>query len=709
MAHRNELDLGNLPPDATTESMNGSRETRSSVKGSPEFEGLEILQELGAGGFGRVYEARQTSVENRRVAVKVLKPASNERTRRFRDEVGSLAALSHPNIAQVYDSIVSTNGDLGIVMEFVAGESLDKAQIPNDYAKRLAIALQHCDAASEVHRQGYYHCDIKPLNIVIDVRDGEFFLKLIDFGLAIRAGRSLFGDCNWAGTPEYMSPEQMRHCESDSGIIDARSDVYSIGCTIFEILSGRQLFPRRPNEEHHEYFHRKFLGEGLFQSSSEADLLRAIGPTRVVNDLASIIRHATYKDPAQRYSSVSTLSHDLRAVLSRRPISLKSNNIRYRLSLLLERRWRTVCVLVFLLMLAACAIAALSRLWGENEQLQKESDRLAGENVEIFEEKKRAVEDVGRLMDETILSGNPMEVMAEAKASPTDGLAKKFSETAKDLESGSEPQMLKTRLTAINTLATYGRLNEAIAELEDLIRALVEEFGSENDDTFTAQCHLARFYVTLGRYQDAIKIYRSALEIWENRYGRQDERCLALLHYMSFLDLREGRAALALEKCDQLIELVPTSEKTTVLRNEIKIVRGRALSDLQRYEEAIQTLDSALSHLLSKGWDIAHLKCLNLRNEIAYVKLCAGDIEPAILEMREILTHFREQFTEDRPPVLEARYRLAMALLRSNTPSEVEEGVGELRLLASCAHERTEKMANESLQLWESKRSTVPE
>jgi eukaryotic-like serine/threonine-protein kinase len=207
-----------------------------------------LLERLGAGGMGEVYKARQTKL-NRTIALKVVRPELLKKPlvlRRFRREAQAAGRLDHPNIVRVYDA--ESDGDLHfLVMEYVPGVDLSRylkargpLSVPQacDIARQMALGLQHAHDKHLVHR------DIKPQNVLID---GQGVVKLLDMGLARAttdgpdpAGSGELTQADMViGTPDFMAPEQAR----DSRTVDARADLYSLGCTLYFLLTGRTPFP----------------------------------------------------------------------------------------------------------------------------------------------------------------------------------------------------------------------------------------------------------------------------------------------------------------------------------------------------------------------------------------------------------------------------------------------------------------------------------
>jgi eukaryotic-like serine/threonine-protein kinase len=242
----------------------------------------EILSPIGAGGMGEVYKARDTRL-NRIVAVKVSKQQFSER---FENEARAVAALNHPNICQLYDV-----GPNYLVMEFVEGAPL-KGPLPIE--KTVEYAAQILDALDAAHQKGITHRDLKPANILV-TKQG---IKLLDFGLAKQAVRlgenestkALTDQGQIVGTLQYMSPEQLQGKK-----IDARSDLFSFGCVLYELLTGKRAF------------------DGTSAASVIAAILeREPAPLEVARPLDRVVRRSLAKDPNQRFQT----ARDLKAALS---------------------------------------------------------------------------------------------------------------------------------------------------------------------------------------------------------------------------------------------------------------------------------------------------------------------------------------------------------------------------------------------------------
>ncbi|MBL8754848.1 MAG: serine/threonine protein kinase [Planctomycetes bacterium] len=299
----------------------------------------EVLQRLGSGGMGTVFLCQQESPVRRRVAVKVLRAGmdSAEILARFRLEQHTLARLEHPGIARLLDAGSTESGRPFLVLEYVAGLHLlrycDDRQL--DTRSRLELFAKVCDAVQHAHHKGVVHRDLKPSNVLVLDRDGAPWPMVIDFGVA----KSIAGNADlrtlltlpgaMLGTPEYMSPEQATH-ELD---VDTRTDVYSLGVVLYELLTGTLPIER-------ERLRRGEVARILSTTepptpSARITMLGASATTTAANrrtdvaglrrivrgDLDHVVMQALEKDRNRRYGTPAELAADVRRFLADQPVA----------------------------------------------------------------------------------------------------------------------------------------------------------------------------------------------------------------------------------------------------------------------------------------------------------------------------------------------------------------------------------------------------
>ncbi len=313
--------------------------------------GFEILDVIGEGGFGLVYQAEQTEPVHRSVAMKVLKmEAMAKATRsRFAEEVQTLALLEHPGIARIYESGETDEGLPFYVMELVQGLTLMEwiQQKKPTLAQRLIVFQKICDAVEHAHIRGVIHRDLKPTNILINNEDS--LPKVIDFGVArvfegpVSVGREVTLDVQLMGTPEFMSPEQL----AGEANIDIRSDVYSLGCILYSMLSTKSLF-RETLQKAHSWKDKldaidEFAPPSL--SSFTPDGIYGRTERNRLKELDWLAWKAIAKKRDDRYQTVSELNLDLTRFLSNQPISAGPPSWIYRTRKFLSRNLAAVITL----------------------------------------------------------------------------------------------------------------------------------------------------------------------------------------------------------------------------------------------------------------------------------------------------------------------------------------------------------------------------
>lgn len=333
-----------------------------------------LLQEIGQGGFGVVYMAEQVEPVRRVVALKIIKAGMDTREviARFEAERQALALMDHPNIARVLDADTTATGRPYFVMELVRGapitEYCDTEQLGN--RERLELFLQVCHAVAHAHQKGIIHRDLKPGNVLVTLHDGRPVCKVIDFGIAKAlnmnlTARTLFTEFGqFIGTPEYMSPEQAALSGLD---VDTRSDVYSLGALLYELLTGHKLIDpawlrsmsyleleRVIREEEPARPSCRVSTKG--PESTMAARKRGLLPDQLVRGLRGepdwMVMKALAKDRTRRYQSAEALANDIEHYLHAEPVSAGPPTATYRLGKFL-RRHRRIAVLV------STALAAL--------------------------------------------------------------------------------------------------------------------------------------------------------------------------------------------------------------------------------------------------------------------------------------------------------------------------------------------------------------
>ncbi|MEM7356232.1 MAG: serine/threonine-protein kinase, partial [Acidobacteriota bacterium] len=375
---RVEAMLVQMDQDETLEAPALAADTESAVTEGPGtvIDRYKLLQVIGEGGFGVVYMAEQQEPVVRKVALKIIKLGMDTRevVARFEAERQALAMMDHPSIAKVLDGGVTETGRPYFVMELVRGVSIteycDTNNLPTQ--ERLELFANVCQAVQHAHQKGVIHRDIKPSNVMVTLHDGQPVAKVIDFGIAKAmhtrlTEKTLFTAYQrFIGTPAYMSPEQAEMSGLD---IDTRTDIYSLGVLLYELLTGSTPFDtaslleaglleiqRILREEQPPRPSLRISTSANASSIANRRRLDAAGLSRRLRgDLDWIVMKALEKDRTRRYGAASDLAADIRRHLHDEPVLAGPPSATYRVRKFLARNRTAV---------ATAALVALALIGG---------------------------------------------------------------------------------------------------------------------------------------------------------------------------------------------------------------------------------------------------------------------------------------------------------------------------------------------------------
>jgi tetratricopeptide (TPR) repeat protein len=382
----------------------------------------KLIEEIGVGGMGAVWMSQQTEPVNRLVALKVIKPGmdSKQVLARFEAERQALALMDHPNIARVLDAGTTVTGGPYFVMELVRGVPITRYCDEHRLTprQRLELFVPVCQAVQHAHQKGVIHRDLKPANVLVCLYDGRPAPKVIDFGIAKATGQQLTektlvtGFGNVIGTLEYMSPEQAELNQLD---IDTRSDVYSLGVLLYELLTGTtplqkqrlkeaallEVLRRIREEEPPRPSTRLSTTEELPSIAAN----RGLEPKRlsglVRGELDWIVMKALEKDRGRRYDSPNSFAQDVQRYLADEPVQACPPSALYRLRKFARRKKTVLAMLacgILALAVMAGAVGWAVRDKGTREEVIK-SERLAREEA-LDQAVERLLDEAGPLRDQ---------------------------------------------------------------------------------------------------------------------------------------------------------------------------------------------------------------------------------------------------------------------------------------------------------------------
>lgn len=354
----------------------------------------KLREQIGEGGFGVVYVAEQEKPIRRKVALKVIKPGMDTKDviARFEAERQALGLMDHPNVARVFDAGATENGRPFFVMELVQGATIiefcDRNRLPA--RQRLELFADVCRAVQHAHQKGIIHRDLKPSNIMITLHDGRPVVKVIDFGVSKALCQQLTEKSIYTaygqmiGTPSYMSPEQAEM----SGLgIDTRSDIYSLGVLLYELLTGQTpLDANRLRASGYAEMMRIIREEEPPRPSMKVSTLgdaatviaqhRQTDPEHLRRDLSGeidwIVMKCLEKDRSRRYETASGLARDIERFLKDEPVEACPPSALYRFRKLARkhRRLLTTAAAFVALMLVGCIVSTSLAVWAMRSQRQ---------------------------------------------------------------------------------------------------------------------------------------------------------------------------------------------------------------------------------------------------------------------------------------------------------------------------------------------------
>ena len=506
-----------------------------------------IVRLLGEGGMGTVYEAEQEQ-PRRFVALKVIRPglATPERLWRFTHEAQALGRLQHPGIAQIYEASTADTGfgpQPYFAMELIRGQALHQYAAAHQLntGQRLALMVKICEAVHHAHQRGVIHRDLKPGNIVVDETGQP---KILDFGVArvtesdAQATRQTdLGQI--VGTLAYMSPEQVL---ADPLEVDTRSDVYSLGVILYELLSGRLPYD----------VNRRQLHEAV-QTIREEDpvSLSSIG-RHYRGDVETIVGKALEKDKARRYASAADLAADLQRYLSDEPITARPPSASYQLQKFARRHRALVAgVTAVFVALVAGVGASTSQAIRANRASQaatRQRDLALSAQQAATRERNRALAEKQRADDEAATSKAvsnflQQDLLAQASANkqarrdsrpdPDLKVRTALDRAAAGIAGKFEKQPLveaSIRQTIGLTYRDLGIYPEAQKQLEAALSLRWRLLGEEHPDTVAAMNDLAVLYRDQSKFAQAESLLTRVLEIQRRSLGEDHPDTVRSIH-----------------------------------------------------------------------------------------------------------------------------------------------------------------------------------
>jgi tetratricopeptide (TPR) repeat protein len=519
-----------------------------------------IVKELGKGGMGVVYEAEQQNPK-RPVALKVIRGGmfvNESGIKMFQREAQTLARLKHPHIAGIYESGCTQDGKHFFAMELVRGETLSEylrktsegVRLTQDQIKsRLQIFRKICDAVSYAHQRGVIHRDLKPSNILVphlSAASGQDWrtvpeIKILDFGLARMTDTDVVMSTMVTevgqiyGTFPYMSPEQVRGNPDE---IDLRTDVYSLGVMLYEMLTGQLPYEIKRTSLHE--------AARVISEEPPRPLARTwIGARKPDGDIQTIVSKALEKEPSRRYQSVAALSEDVERYLQNQPILARPPSAVYQLRKMIARHKIGFAFAAGMLVLLAAFAVTMTVL----------SARIANERTRAEKEAAKA-NAINEFLLETFGSANPVEgsrrdvTVLEALKTATEKIEKAFA---------GQPQVEgEVRQIIGVTFLRLGHYEEAEKLMRAALKTMEEAFGPNYPDLVAPLNSLGVLRQERGDYEEAESFYRRALAIKRKELGDENQDVLSIQSNLALL-LQERGNLVEAEKLFQ--EILDSDQK----------------------------------------------------------------------------------------------------------------------------------------------------
>jgi len=645
-----------------------------------------MLREIGEGGMGVVYEAEQEKPVRRKVALKLIKWGMDTKAvvARFESERQALALMNHPNIASVFDAGATDEGRPYFAMEYVHGipitDYCDKHRLTIE--ERLDLFIHVCDGVQHAHQKGIIHRDIKPSNVLVAVQDDKPVPKIIDFGVAKATSQRLTERTvatelgQLIGTPEYMSPEQAEMTNLD---IDTRTDVYSLGVLLYELLVGARPFDSRElRQAGLAEIQRKLRNEDPDKPSTKVNGLGEQSTTSASNrrvavrtlaiqlkgDLDWITMKTLEKDRTRRYETANALALDVGRYLNDEPIRARAPSTTYRVRKFVTRHklGAFAGAATFLALAVGVALATYGLLSARRsaEQATREAERASA---------------ISSVLQQILTAPNPSE-----GEGPRMTVKDLLDEAVGEIDGGSLAGQLEVeaevRSTVGTTYLSLGLFEEADAQFSRALRLRERVFGSVHPSVAESLAQKGRLARAQGDYDEAEGLYHRALEMLGGKNDATASRS-DLLNDLALLLYDRGKLDEAEPLFAELVELgrstrTPESAEdlATTLNNYALFQRANG-----NRERAEALFREALAILREIHGD-KHVYIAAVLDSIGSIKSEEGDFEAAEELMREALGVREQVLGAQDPQVAHSHNGLGLLYYRMKDYGSAELSYG---------------------------------
>ncbi len=656
-----------------------------------------ILDVLGEGGMGMVYLAEQAAPVRRRVALKIIKLGMDTKqvVARFESERQALAVMDHPNIAKVFDGGATATGRPYFVMELVQGTPITAYADTHrlDVDARLRLFMDVCAAVQHAHQKSVIHRDLKPSNVLVTVREAKPVVKVIDFGIAKAMGQGLTDHTlvtrlgQMVGTPEYMSPEQAEMSGLD---VDTRTDIYSLGVMLYELLVGVLPFDLQSKPAGtvpYALRERETPAPGtrlalLPPPTSDAiarhrSMATAQLERRIRGDLDWIVLKAMDKDRTRRYDTANEMALDIGRHLAAEPILARPPSARYRLGKFVRRNRNVVLAagVAAFAVLAGGAATTFGMVRARRAQAEAVREAETARHVSDFLVSLFQVNDPSESRGNTItareiLDRGAEKISAELGDQPVvqARLERTIGDVYRELGLYADAQPLLERAVTLDRqngddadlaiglerLGTLYRQQGNYDRAEPLLRRAVElgrrGLPRDSQQLATALDQLGGLYLVVGRYADAEPPLREALSLRTELFGDSSAAVAVSLDHLYGLYWSQRRFADArpyIERAVAIREKVlpPNSPDIAAGMNNLGILyfmEGKYEAAQRAYERARDIYDAVSPDDPSR---------LMVLNNLAEVYEKNGRLDEAEQVFRDVLRMKEQRFAPDNPSI----------------------------------------------------------